>query len=350
MAQLMISLSSGVDKFKWFKFDKDAVELSFDKLRHNKEYALDIHPGNVFGVMPSGKNFIVVHKESPEVQFTLTAAEVKKLEANSAGWKGKVKSVSVQAGVGGKDAAPALPVIAPTNLPDSKPTKPARKSDTELTHNARGEEFDKKTVNIRIAKQLAEDWMDLEQNDFKASKEDKNHVYAIIRRQRIDTAQDLIALMASMAETNLIEKDREAFRIMAEALIRIGEEYPLRKTGQVIFNHYSDALKALLKAPRRAIKPPPKVEPQIDTSANKHAVTVTDSKGQSFTLPNRSGRKLNYVVVATFPAHAPTSLSAGNPESRSAPGGHETQAQAIKQAKHLQKHFRAFNIEVIKVV
>lgn len=212
MSKVMLSLSSELAKFKWFKYDKAAVELSFDKLRHNKEYVLDIHPGNVFGVMPSGKNFMVVHKDSPDVQFTLTAAEVKKLEANSAGWKGKINRVSVQAGVGGKDSAPTLPVVAPAN------------------------------------------------------------------------------------------------------------------------------------------KPEPKVEaPQIDSSANKHAVTVTDSKGQSFTLPNRSGRKLNYVVVATFPAHAPTSLSAGNPESRSAPGGHETQAQAIKQAKHLQKNFRAFDIEVITV-
>lgn len=214
MAHVLISLSSELAKFKWFKYDKTAVELSFDKLRHNKEYVLDIHPGNVFGVAPNrGRNYIVVHKENPDVQFTLTVAEVEKLEASSAGWKGKVKNVTVQAGVGGKDSAPTLPVVAPAN------------------------------------------------------------------------------------------------------------------------------------------KPEPKVEaPQIDSSANKHAVTVTDSKGQSFTLPNRSGRKLNYVVVATFPAHAPTSLSAGNPESRSAPGGHETQAQAIKQAKHLQKNFRAFNIEIIRVV
>lgn len=370
MAQVMLSLAasaSGPGAFLWFKYDKHAPEVSFDKLRHHKEYALDIHPGNIFGVMPSGKNFKVVHKDDPSILFSLNQTEVKMLEESSAGWKGKIDKVSVSAGVGGKDEKPALPVIAPHNKPVKPKTKKpapvavaplpipddmprAKKAPTDVAEN--------KTVKFRIPKEFAEQWMESEQAAFNKSKNKESHPLAIIRRSRVTTAQELLDLMDSLSGSGLAVTNRDGFIHVANLLMEIGEDYKFDKLGKMVFEHFSDALRGQIKLPKnmQPINKPTgkKAKEPANTQAdytpqNKNAITVTDKHGQQFTMQNRSGRKVNYVVVCTFPANPPTALSDGNPEKRDISGGFVSHQLAVKQITHLQRNFRVFDAEIIQV-
>lgn len=356
MAQVMLSLAasaSGPGAFLWFKYDKDAPEVSFDKLRHHKEYALDIHPGNIFGVMPSGKNYKVVHKDDPSILFSLNQTEVKMLEESSAGWKGKVDKVSVSAGVGGKDEKPALPTIAPHNKPAAPKKKPAP-AEPAMTE---AEVAQGKGIRFTLPKEFTEAWLDEEQASFKANKESNSHPFAVIRRQRIDFAKELLDLMDALAGSNLAVTMRDGYIRVANKLMEIGEAYTFNKTERVIFNHFAEILRGRIRLPKSAqpIKPTkPAKKPKADstadyTSQNKNAITVTDRHGQQFTMQNRSGRKINYVVVCTFPANPPTKLSAGNPEKRDIAGGHPTHQLAVKQITHLQRNFRVFDSEIIQV-
>jgi len=90
-------------KYKWFQYDEDAVERVFDQPRHNEEYELELHPGNVYGVKKFGRAYFVVHKHSPDIQFKLNDAEITMITDKSAGWSGKIRKQTVNAGVGGKD-------------------------------------------------------------------------------------------------------------------------------------------------------------------------------------------------------------------------------------------------------
>ncbi|AFH14720.1 hypothetical protein LU11_gp189 [Pseudomonas phage Lu11] len=90
-------------QYKWFQYDENAAELEFGEPRHNEEYLLALHPGNVYGVKKRAHGIIVVHKNSPDITFHLNEQEYNRIVSHSRGWSGKVKRVAVQAGVGGYD-------------------------------------------------------------------------------------------------------------------------------------------------------------------------------------------------------------------------------------------------------
>lgn len=90
-------------KYKWFQYDENAIEIIFDQPRHNEDYELQLHPGNIYGVKTVGRTYFVVHKASPDIQFVLNKAEIVRITDKSAGWSGKVRRQTVNAGVGGKD-------------------------------------------------------------------------------------------------------------------------------------------------------------------------------------------------------------------------------------------------------
>jgi hypothetical protein len=97
-------------KYEWFQYDEGAAERVFDQPRHNEEYELELHPGNVYGVKKVGRAYFVVHKHSPDIQFRLNDAEITMIKDKSAGWSGKIRRQTVNAGVGGKDLpAESLP-------------------------------------------------------------------------------------------------------------------------------------------------------------------------------------------------------------------------------------------------
>lgn len=95
------------DLFKWYKYGGKL--LSFEENRHNKEYILEIHPGNNFGVRKLRGKYVVVHKNSPEILFTLKKIEVDRLVEHSNGWTGKVRKITVNAGKGGLDKEKKVP-------------------------------------------------------------------------------------------------------------------------------------------------------------------------------------------------------------------------------------------------
>lgn len=97
-------------KYKWFQYDEGAAERVFDQPRHNEDYELELHPGNVYGVKKVGRTYFVVHKHSPDIQFKLNDAEITMITDKSAGWSGKIRKQTVNAGEGGKDKpAESLP-------------------------------------------------------------------------------------------------------------------------------------------------------------------------------------------------------------------------------------------------
>lgn len=96
-----------LDLLKWYAYKGKIV--AFEENRHNPEYLLELHPGNVFGVRKLRGKYQVVHKNSPTIPFTLKKIEIDRLIEHSNGWKGKVRKITVNAGVGGLDK-PAKPV------------------------------------------------------------------------------------------------------------------------------------------------------------------------------------------------------------------------------------------------
>lgn len=98
-------------KYKWYKYA--GKELAFTENRHHEDYELHLHPGNIFGVRRIGKAYLVLHKSSPEIIFELKKIEVDRIVEHSNGWSGKVKKITVKAGVGGLEKPP---VEVPPNL------------------------------------------------------------------------------------------------------------------------------------------------------------------------------------------------------------------------------------------
>jgi len=94
-------------KYLWFKYG--GKELAFTENRHNEDYELHLHPGNVFGVRKIGSGYIVLHKNSPEIEFELKKIEVDRIVEHSNGWTGKVRKITVKAGVGGLEKPPVEP-------------------------------------------------------------------------------------------------------------------------------------------------------------------------------------------------------------------------------------------------
>lgn len=100
----MATLNARLTQGRWFTYQ--GKEIVFSEDRHNPEYELDLRPGEVYGVLKSGKRYTVWHKTSLKVEFTLYEAEAKRLIQHSTGWTGKVRGFTVNAGKGGMDKKP----------------------------------------------------------------------------------------------------------------------------------------------------------------------------------------------------------------------------------------------------
>lgn len=90
-------------QYKWFEYQEGQPVLTYDQPRHNEDYELEIHGGNVYGVKKRAHGIFVIHKHSPDILFTLNDQELVRLMQHSKGWSGKIKRVQVQAGVGDLD-------------------------------------------------------------------------------------------------------------------------------------------------------------------------------------------------------------------------------------------------------
>lgn len=90
-----------LSRYKWFQYEGREVE--FTENRHSEEYELHLKPGNVYGVQKVGRGYILIHKNSPDIEFELKSSEISRLNDHSRGWVGKVKRVKVTPGVGALD-------------------------------------------------------------------------------------------------------------------------------------------------------------------------------------------------------------------------------------------------------
>lgn len=125
-------------RYKWFKYG--GKELTFSENRHNEDYELELHPENVFGVQKIGQNYLVLHKQSPDIEFQLKKAEVDRLIAHSHGWSGKIKKITVKAGVGGLDKPPV----------EAPPTKSHIRSLQIDSSNLQAVQYDKKAKILYV--------------------------------------------------------------------------------------------------------------------------------------------------------------------------------------------------------
>jgi hypothetical protein len=75
-------------------------------------------------------------------------------------------------------------------------------------------------------------------------------------------------------------------------------------------------------------------------------IEITDKYGNVHIYQNRNGRKLNFVCIGTYPAHAPTAFSSGNEEKRDIVACTLTFRENVKIIRHHIKQFQVFDLEM----
>lgn len=315
--------------FKWYKYGGKL--LAFEENRHNKDYILEIHPGNIFGIRKLRGKFIVVHKNSPEILFTLKKIEADRLIEHSKGWTGKVRKITVNAGKGGLDkpkkvpADPKLRVLeidssnllhctydikhktlyvefrngavwayekvtpkevdalesAPSQgryfiymirgpkpqyrvdaLPTDSDRPPAPMAPAQVAATETPEHIEqpkavqpaaasmpkthsgKKAVKFALGPNALSDWLGSEEASYEDHNEDKDHVYAILKRKTIVNETELLKVMNSLATSTFINANKRGWVTATKKFTAIGDEYPFTPSGAKSYL----AAKALLKA------------------------------------------------------------------------------------------------------
>ncbi|AGS81992.1 hypothetical protein O152_gp107 [Pseudomonas phage PaBG] len=105
-----------ISRYKWFLYQGRDVVLVTD----HPEFDLQLVKEAKFGYRKIGANHYVVARSDLDVRFKIKEKDAKRIINNSRGWKGKIRSVPVEAGTGGLDA----PVKSskgkrtPSNVPD----------------------------------------------------------------------------------------------------------------------------------------------------------------------------------------------------------------------------------------
>jgi len=89
-----------IDKYQWYQYQGKKT-LSFEN--HNPKYDLDLAPKMKYGIRTYAGKLKLAVLADPSIVFTMTEAEVKKIIRLSTGYSGRVKGVSLKAGIGGKD-------------------------------------------------------------------------------------------------------------------------------------------------------------------------------------------------------------------------------------------------------
>ncbi len=105
-----------ISRYKWFLYQGRDVVLVTD----HPEFDLQLVKDAKFGYRKIGANHYVVARSDLDVRFKVKEKDAKRIINNSRGWKGKIRSVQVAAGVGGLDAAsaPSKGKRTPSNMPD----------------------------------------------------------------------------------------------------------------------------------------------------------------------------------------------------------------------------------------
>lgn len=122
---MLISLAAAsIDKYQWYQYQGKRI-LAFED--HNPKYDLDLEPKMKFGVRKYGGKLKLALLAEPDIVFTMSESEIKKVVRLSKGWSGTVKGKKLVSGIGGKDKKPAPPKRDRKPAPPKRDKEPTRR-------------------------------------------------------------------------------------------------------------------------------------------------------------------------------------------------------------------------------
>lgn len=94
-----------IAKYKWYIYQGRTVTLVTD----HPEFDFQLSEGGKYGHRKIGANHYIVSRADLDTRFKIKEKDATRITNNSTGWKGKIRGIQVQPGVGGKDK-PKKPV------------------------------------------------------------------------------------------------------------------------------------------------------------------------------------------------------------------------------------------------
>lgn len=104
-----------ISRYKWFLYGGRDITLITD----HPEFDLQLSEGSKFGYRKIGANHYIVSRKMLDIRFKIKEKDATRITTNSVGWKGTIRSVKVEAGIGGKEK-PRKAVPGNSNYPDPK--------------------------------------------------------------------------------------------------------------------------------------------------------------------------------------------------------------------------------------
>lgn len=102
-----------ISKYKWFVYGGRDITLVTD----HPEFDLQMVKGSKFGYRKIGANHYIVSRKILDIRFKVKEKDATRIINNSVGWKGTIRSVKVEAGIGGKQK-PVKAHPGDSNYPD----------------------------------------------------------------------------------------------------------------------------------------------------------------------------------------------------------------------------------------
>lgn len=90
-----------ISKYKWFVYGGRDITLVTD----HPEFDLQLVKDSKFGYRKIGANHYLVSRKILDIRFKVAEKDVTRIINNSIGWKGTIRNVKVEAGIGGKQKA-----------------------------------------------------------------------------------------------------------------------------------------------------------------------------------------------------------------------------------------------------
>ncbi|MNQ23835.1 hypothetical protein D3C85_370120 [compost metagenome] len=87
-----------ISKYKWFLYGGRNVTLVTD----HPEFDLQLVEGSKFGYRKIGANHYIVSRKMLDIRFKVKEKDAARITTNSTGWKGTIRGVKVEPGIGGK--------------------------------------------------------------------------------------------------------------------------------------------------------------------------------------------------------------------------------------------------------
>ncbi len=98
-----------IAKYKWFIYQGRTVTLVTD----HPEFDFQLSEGGKFGYRKIGVNHYLVSRADLNTRFKIKEKDAIRITTNSKGWKGKIRGIQVEGGVGGKDTPKKAAMLAP---------------------------------------------------------------------------------------------------------------------------------------------------------------------------------------------------------------------------------------------